>query len=246
MAVNLVELVKGYLTPDIIQKSASFVGESESATQKAMNGIVPTLIAGLANQASTNGGAEKLSRILDTGKYDGSALNNLGSLFSGDETTQKAITQGKDTLSSLFGNKTDGLVDQIARFAGLRAGSASSLLAMVLPLILSLLGRQRSTIGQSPSALASLLGGQKTWLSGLLPAGIASFLGWSDYERAREPAPVYIAPKRETPNWLIPAIVLGGIALATLAWLFGPHRFAKSRWRRDRPQKWPTCRCPAG
>ena len=185
MAVNLVELVKGYLTPDIVQKAASFVGESESATQKAMNGIVPTLIAGLANQASTSGGAEKLSRILDTGKYDGSALNNLGSLFSGGETTQKAITQGKDTLSSLFGNKTDGLVDQIARFAGLRTGSAASLLALVLPLILSLLGRQRSTIGQSPSALASLLGEQKGFLSGLLPAGIGSLLGWTGYETAR-------------------------------------------------------------
>ncbi len=129
MAVNLVELVKGYLTPDIIQKGASFVGESESATQKAMSGIVPTLIAAMANLTSTSGGAEKLTRILDTGKYDGSALNNLGSLFSGGETTQKAITQGKDTLSSLFGNKTEGLVDQIARFAGLRTGSASSLLA---------------------------------------------------------------------------------------------------------------------
>ena len=80
MAVNLVELAKGYLTPDIVQKAASFVGESESGTQKAMNGIVPTLIAALANQASTSGGAEKLSRILDTGKYDGSALNNLGNL----------------------------------------------------------------------------------------------------------------------------------------------------------------------
>jgi|GraSoiStandDraft_29_1057270.scaffolds.fasta_scaffold901694_1 hypothetical protein len=32
MAVNLVELAKGYLTPDIIQKGASFVSESESAT----------------------------------------------------------------------------------------------------------------------------------------------------------------------------------------------------------------------
>ena len=31
MAVNLVELVKGYLTPDILQKAGSFVGESESA-----------------------------------------------------------------------------------------------------------------------------------------------------------------------------------------------------------------------
>src|SRR5262245_1621607 len=126
MAANLVEMMKGYLTPDIVQKAASFVGESEPATQKAMNRIVPTLLAGLANQASTNAGAEKLSRILDTGKYDGSALNNLGSLFSGGETTQKAITQGKDTLSSLFGNKTEGLVDQISRFAGLKTGDRKS------------------------------------------------------------------------------------------------------------------------
>ena len=220
MAVNLVELVKGYLTPEIIQKGASFVGESESATQKAMNGIVPTLIAAMANQASTTGGAEKLSRILDTGKYDGSALNNLGSLFSGGDTTQKAITQGKDTLSSLFGNKTEGLVEQIARFAGLRTGSSASLLALGVQLILSLLGRQRSTIGQSPSALAALLGEQKGFLSGLLPAGIGSFLGWTGYEaaRPRETAP-YVEPKRETPSWLIPLIVLGGIVLAALGWL---------------------------
>jgi OmpA-OmpF porin, OOP family len=79
MAVNLVELVKGYLTPDIIQKAGSFVGESETATQKAMNGIVPTLIGAFANQASTTSGAEKLIRMLDTGKYDGSGLSNLGS-----------------------------------------------------------------------------------------------------------------------------------------------------------------------
>jgi OOP family OmpA-OmpF porin len=220
MAVNLVELVKGYLTPDIVQKAATFVGESESATQKAMNGIVPTLIAGLANQASTSGGAEKLSRILDTGKYDGSALNNLGSLFSGGETTQKAITQGKDTLSSLFGNKTEGLVDQIARFAGLRTGSAASLLALVLPLILSLLGRQRATIGQSPSALASLLGEQKGFLSTLLPAGIASLLGWTGYETARpRETTAYVEPKRETESWFVPMLVLSGIVLAALAWL---------------------------
>ena len=56
-------------------------------------------------------------------------------------------------------------MDQIARFAGLRTGSASSLLALIVPLILSLLGRQRATIGQSPSALAALLGEQKGFLS---------------------------------------------------------------------------------
>ena len=220
MAVNLVELAKGYLTPDIIQKAASFAGESESATQKAMSGIVPTLIAGLANQASTTSGAEKLSRMLDTGKYDGSALNNLGSLFSGGDTTRKAVTEGKDILGSLLGNKTEGLVDQIARFAGIRTGSASSLLALAVPLIMNLLGRQRSTIGQSPSALASLLGEQKGFLSSLLPAGIGSLLGWTGYEtaRPRETAP-YVAPKRETESWFVPLLVLSGIVLAALAWL---------------------------
>jgi len=121
---------KGYLTPDVVQKAATFVGESESATQKAMNGIVPTLIAALANQASTTGGAEKLSQLLDAGNYDGGALNNPASLFGGGETTQKAIAEGKNILSSLFGGKIEGLVDQITRFAGVRPGSASSLLAL--------------------------------------------------------------------------------------------------------------------
>jgi outer membrane protein OmpA-like peptidoglycan-associated protein len=220
MAVNLVELVKGYLTPDILQKAGSFVGESEPATQKAMNGIVPTVIAALANQASTTSGAEKLSQVLDAGKYDGTALNNLGSLFSGGETTQKAITQGKDILSLLLGNKTEGLIDQIARFAGIRTGSASSLMALAVPLIMNVLGRQRSTIGQSPSALAALLGEQKSFLSGLLPTGIASFLGWTGYESARQrETTAYVEPKRETSSWLVPLLVLGGIVLVALAWL---------------------------
>ena len=219
MAVNLVELAKGYLTPDVIQKAATFVGESESATQKAMNGIVPTLIAAVANQASTTSGAEKLSRMLDTGKYDGSALNNLASLFGGGETTQKAIAEGKNILSSIFGGKTEGVVDQIARFAGLRTGSAASLLALAVPLILNLLGRQRATIGQSPAALASLLGEQKSFLAGLLPTGIASFLGWSGYERARQPEPAYVELKRETPSWFMPLLILSGIVLVAVAWL---------------------------
>ena len=38
MAMDLVELVKGYLTPDVIQRAASYTGESSGATQKALAG----------------------------------------------------------------------------------------------------------------------------------------------------------------------------------------------------------------
>ena len=219
MAVNLVELAKEYLTPDVLQKAASFIGESEPTTQKAMNGVVPTVIAALANQASTTDGAEKLSRILDAGNYDGVALNNLGTLFAGGDATQKAITEGKNVLSSLFGSKSEGLADQIARFASVRLPSASSLLALAVPFILNLLGRQRATIGRGPAALASLLSEQKNYLSSLLPAGIASFLGWAGYERARQPEPAYTEPPRETSPWLIPLLALGAAVLVGLGWL---------------------------
>ncbi|HEY1268533.1 MAG TPA: OmpA family protein [Candidatus Binatia bacterium] len=249
MAVNLVEMVEGYLTPDIIRSAGSFLGESETGTEKAMQGIVPAQIAAFANQASTSGGAEKLTRMLDSGKYDAGMLNNLGSVFSGGDTTRKAMTDGKEILGSVLGNKTEGVVDQIARFAGIRSGSTSSLMALAAPLIMTCLGRQRATIGQSPSALASLLGGQKSFVSDLLPAGTASLLGVGSYEsaRARETASTiepkrdtatynahrdtatyrtydrdaaYAEPQRRTAGWLVPAIVLGGLALAGLAWLF--------------------------
>jgi OmpA-OmpF porin, OOP family len=251
MAVNLVEQLRSYLTPEIIQKAASYVGESESATQKAMGGIVPTLIAAFANQASTASGAQQLARMLDSGRYDGSALNNLGSLFSGGVTTQNAVGAGKEILESVFGTKLPGVIDLLARFAGVRSGSASSLLALAVPVIMHLLGRQRATVGQSPSALASLLADQKGFLSGLLPAGLSSLMGWSDLapsltdvtptptrttttretsyreprdtyrEVAREPVPVR---RRSDWNWLLPLLILGGLALAALSWLVTSQR----------------------
>src|SRR5262245_18919816 len=74
MAIDLMDLVKGHLTPDVIQQAASSVGESNGATQKALAGIVPALLAGLANTGSTSAGIQRLMGMLDTGKYDGSAL----------------------------------------------------------------------------------------------------------------------------------------------------------------------------
>ena len=68
-----------------------------------------------------------------------------------------------------------------------------------------------------PSALASLLGEQKGFLSSLLPAGIGSLLGWTGYETARpRETTAYVAPKRETESWFVPLLVLSGIVLAAL------------------------------
>jgi OOP family OmpA-OmpF porin len=236
MAIDLVELVKGYLTPDVIQRAASYAGESSAATQKALGGIVPTLVGALTNMGSTNEGAQQLVRMLDAGKYDGSGLKSVTSLFGGGVATQGALGAGKGILESLFGAKVSGVIDFIARMAGVRTDSASSLLALAAPLVLHVLGQQRATIGPSAGSLASLLGEQRSFLAGLIPAGLGSLLGWTGLTSGvselgasaagaasrvtREVADRVPSPSRL--SWALPLIILGALVVGALAWLSWP------------------------
>ena len=56
--------------------------------------------------------------------------NSVMSLFSGGTSTQNATTAGKGLLESLFGAKLGAVSDLIARSAGIRVDSVSSLLAL--------------------------------------------------------------------------------------------------------------------
>jgi hypothetical protein len=224
MATNLVDLVMSYITPDVVSKAASFVGESGPATQKAVAGIIPTQIAALANLASTSGGLEQIGRMLDSGTSAG-VLTNLGSLFGGGAQTQDAVRTGQGMIESLFGGKLGSVTDLIARSAGLRAASVTSLMALIGPLILAVLGRQRAAAGGSLAGLASLLGDQKSFLSGLLPAGLASMLGWpapasgvSQVASGAAAGAAAVASRR--PAWLIPLAAIAGLILIALGYLW--------------------------
>jgi len=158
MAIDLVDLAKGYLTPDVLQNASSYVGESSGATQKALAGIAPTLISALMNKASTSEGAQQLTRTLDSGKYDGSALGNVKSLFGGGASAPGTLPAGMGLLDSLFGSKLDLIRDLIARSSGVRSDSALSLLAMAMPFVMHVIGQQRALVGSDASSLTDLLG----------------------------------------------------------------------------------------
>lgn len=64
-----------------------------------------SILAALANLGSTGAGVQQVARMLDSGRYDGSALPSLGTLFGGGAATQDARGAGKGILESLFGSK---------------------------------------------------------------------------------------------------------------------------------------------
>lgn len=173
MAINLLELVQSQLSGPILQKISGLVGESEAATKSAVGVAVPSLLAGMMKQASTPSGANALASTLDS--VDTGILGNLGSALSGGGG--KLMETGSGLVKNLFGGSLGSVTDVISKASGVGKGAIGSLLGMLAPILFGVLGKQKAALGLDAGGLANLLSGQKSFLSGLLPAGLTDTLG---------------------------------------------------------------------
>jgi OOP family OmpA-OmpF porin len=232
---SLIQLVQDTLTPDIVGKVSGLVGETPATTASALRGAAPAVLAGVLNNSSTPGGAERMRSLVTDGGWGSDLLDNLGSRLGGGGGTSSLLTSGAQLISSLFGNKADSVTDLIASGAGMSRGSASTILAAAAPIVMSVLGKQIVSRGLSASGLSTMLAGERTSLLGALPAGVSGLLGLKDVflagSRADEPIarePIVREPTLRThgadirpsgiANWW-PALLAGLAALAFLVFL---------------------------
>jgi outer membrane protein OmpA-like peptidoglycan-associated protein len=180
MSLNVIDLIKGQLGPALVSQAASQLGESESGISKAIAGLLPAVVGGLANKADHPGVLDAITNASSSGI--------LGNLLGGSSNNPIIST----LLSSLFGDKLGGLVNSIASFSGISNGSASSLLSLVTGATVGTVGKYAADNNLGASGISSLLGEQKGILSSLLPAGLslASFgLGAENwFDKAKETA----------------------------------------------------------
>ncbi|MFM2267494.1 MAG: hypothetical protein RL757_935 [Bacteroidota bacterium] len=216
MSVNLMDMMKGYMTDAVMGKASEFLGENAGATQKAMGAILPALLGGAANQAASPSGAARLFDLLKSGGHDGSILSGgLGSLLGGGSATQGLLSSGGGIVSSLFGDKVGGIVGWLAQFAGIKNGSANSLMSMAAPLVMGLIGKQVG--GGGLSGLTSLLGSQASALTGAIPSGLAGLAGLTNFSAPSAPK-MPVSTESGSTNWL-PWALLAGLA-AVGFWAF--------------------------
>lgn len=179
MSLNIIDLIKGQLGPALVSQAATQYGESESGISKAISGLLPAVVGGLANKSND-------SVILDalTGP---STSGLLGNLFGGSQQNSMI----NSVLSSIFGDKISGLINTIAGFAGIRNGSASSLLNLVTGATLGSVAKYAADQNLDRNGISSLLNDQKGIVSTLLPAGLSlASLGFGD----KTPDPIVTEP----------------------------------------------------
>ena len=180
MASNLLTLVQNQISGQFLKKIADFLEEDIQTTQKAMEIALPSVIGGIANQVAQPKGAAQILNTLTADKLDGSLTDSLGILLGGGSATQGLINYGDKINEGLFGKKTSAIMDWIASFANIKTGSASGLMGLVAPIVMSVIGKEVIGNNTGAAGLSSLLGSQTDVLKTALPAGLKSVLGLSN------------------------------------------------------------------
>lgn len=231
MAANLTSVVTQFLTPEVIAQIASFLGLDKATIRKAAEGSIPALLAGLSDVVATPAGSNQLSKLLSQQQFGSptDVLRNAGA---------QKFAEGSNMLSGLFGNRTmDTMAQAIGRFAGMSDSSVKSLLSVLGPLVLGVLGQQQRDAGLDANGLASLLRSQRDQIMAAIPPGLADQLGAAGLidkagarvgngmaaasaagsriagasEQAASRASHSAPSRAQWPYWLAALVVLGGI-----------------------------------
>jgi outer membrane protein OmpA-like peptidoglycan-associated protein len=161
MSLNIIDLIKGQLGSAFVSQAASQLGESEAGTSKAISGLLPVIVGGLANNSDNPAVLDSISNASSEG-----FLGNLS-----DTGADNSMISG--LLTSIFGDKLSGIINTIATYAGISNNSSSSLLNLVTGATVGSIGKYAADNNLDRSGISTLLDDQKGVVSTLLPAGLS-------------------------------------------------------------------------
>ncbi len=181
MSINLLDMVKDVAGDALMKQAGKFLGADENSTKSAFGAILPSLMGGMIEKGASDDGAASLLNFLNTNNHDGGILDKVGDLFGGGAATDGLMNSGSGILKFLVGNKLGGLTDLIANASGLKIGASSSLLKMLSPILMGVVGKYIKNKALDALGLKNLLLGQRNHVKGLLPAGLSKLMGFSAF-----------------------------------------------------------------
>ncbi|MBW1619213.1 DUF937 domain-containing protein [Empedobacter falsenii] len=150
--MDFTNLIQGAMGQQIVGSAAKQLGINESQAQTAVAAAVPFLLSAL-NKNAQGGGAEGISNALN--QHDGSILDNLSG-FLGQGGNQQ---DGLGILGHVLGNKQQNVESAISQQSGLNTAQVTQILALVAPIVMGYLGKQKQSAGLDSNGIAGLLGG---------------------------------------------------------------------------------------
>lgn len=150
--MDISSLLQGAMGQQMVSGVVNQLGIKNEQAQMAISAAVPLLITALSKNANS-GDSQNIANALER-DHDGSILNNLSGFLSGGN-----FSDGAGILSHVLGGKQSQVENAIGKSSGLNAAQISQILAMVAPIVMGYLGKEKKQNGLDASGLSSLLGG---------------------------------------------------------------------------------------
>jgi outer membrane protein OmpA-like peptidoglycan-associated protein len=181
MNANLLTLAQDALGGDFSKLAGQFLGESQGATQSALSSLLPAVLGGIAQKGATPQGATGLMSLINDANLDVGSLGNIAGLFGGGGSGVNALLKAgtSSLVPALFGDKAGALVNALSSSSGIKTTSATNMLAMIVPLLLTILKKFMGDKGLNANSLSSLLSSQGPNLQGALDSRMSSALGFA-------------------------------------------------------------------
>jgi len=165
MVSNLIEMFMGSSGKELATLASSLLGENAENTSSSISKLIPVVLGGMAQKASTPTGASDLFKMVTSPSIDSGIAGNLSNVLSGDLQNNPLVKSGLGLAASLFGaDKANGLMSSLASLTGISPSSSNSLVGMVMPLVFGGIKHMVSDKSLDANGLSSLLLGQKEYL----------------------------------------------------------------------------------
>ena len=153
---GLLDLVKGAIDSGVINKAANQLGTTPNQAESAIDAALPLLLGALGRNAAEPQGAQSLHRALERDHADNNPLSVLGNVLGG-----SGLGDGGAILGHIFGGRQERASMGVSKASGLDMGNSGQLMAMLAPVVMSILGSQMKQRGLDSGGLGGLLGQER-------------------------------------------------------------------------------------
>src|SRR5215469_12409211 len=191
------------------------------------------------NYSSNHDGADSLAGMIRDGRYS-AVLDNPAALFGGGSVTSSMSSMGKSLIAGIFGDNASSVTDALASSSGVKSSSVSTLMFLLAPLTLGVVGRLAGSQGLNAAGITNLLKDQKREITDATPSEVSRILGLAsgpvsapapsalfvheERSAAAASAPYAVHEVSDVPRRWLPWLLVGLAALGLLLYLLSRGR----------------------
>lgn len=218
---TIVEQLKSTLSPEMIDTVSQALDEPKDNVTKGLDGLFPILVGGIIKKQEdepTCGIIEHLTNLLkEQALWDGGSITTdyvgIRNILMGEG---EQAHQSARFITLIFGERIEELTGSIANYAGLKIGSAYSLIILAGTLAIAVLTKNAFDNNFLPTTLLKSLQAQRNHIFAATPLSLLSILDLDKHETLATKAEDIAADIRK--NNIVKIIILI-LALLIIAFL---------------------------